>query len=50
MERFKLLPTYNQAAAKNNHKTREQLALWSLTIVNAIGHECLFRISITFRA
>lgn len=32
----KLLPTYNKAAAKYNHKSREPLALWSASIINGI--------------
>jgi Putative zinc dependent peptidase (DUF5700) len=33
----KLLATYNQAAAKANRKSRQQLAVWSASIINGIG-------------
>jgi len=33
----KLLPTYNRAAAKNNRRAREPLALWSVSVMNGIG-------------
>jgi hypothetical protein len=33
----KLLSTYNRAAAKHNRSTREPLALWSSSLVQAIG-------------
>jgi Putative zinc dependent peptidase (DUF5700) len=32
----KLLSTYNQAAARHNRRTREPLALWSTSLINAI--------------
>jgi len=32
----KLLPTYNKAAAKHNHTSREPLALWSIAVINGI--------------
>jgi hypothetical protein len=32
----KLLPTYNKAAAKHNRKSRETLALWSVTVIEAV--------------
>src|SRR2546430_6795734 len=33
----KLLPTYNEAAAKHNRKSREPLALWSASVINRIA-------------
>jgi Putative zinc dependent peptidase (DUF5700) len=35
----KLLPTYNRAAAEYNRTAREPLALWSLTVVEAIRED-----------
>lgn len=32
----KLLPTYNQAAAKANRKSRQLLAVWSASVINGI--------------
>jgi hypothetical protein len=32
----KLLPTYNEAAAEYNGKSREPLALWSASVINGI--------------
>ena len=32
----KLLPTYNEAAQKHNRESRESLAVWSGSLVNAI--------------
>lgn len=32
----RLLPTYNRAAAKYNHRTRQPLLLWSAAVLNAV--------------
>lgn len=39
----KLLPTYNQAARRHNRTSREQLRLWSASVINGIGHRKLKR-------
>ena len=39
----KLLTTYNQAARKHNRTSREQLRLWSASVINGIGHRKLKR-------